>query len=99
MQLFALGTGSMVKGAASMIFFPIGTVPLMLAFGVVSGLLSKGSTNKLLRFSGILIIFLGIIMGRRGLTIVGVSLPSYNSLTNYMKSSSGSTGSLIVAHW
>lgn len=30
MQLFALGTGSAVKGALSMLMFAIGTVPLML---------------------------------------------------------------------
>ena len=74
MQLFALGTGSPLKGALSMFIFAIGTVPLMLTFGAISGLLSKGYTKKLLKFSGVLIIVLGLIMGNRGLALAGVNI-------------------------
>lgn len=74
MQIFALGTGSAVAGALSMFMFSLGTVPLMLAFGAVSGLLSKGYTKQLLKFSGILIIVLGIIMGNRGLALAGMNM-------------------------
>ncbi len=78
MQLFALGTGSAFKGALSMFFFALGTVPLMLTFGAVSGLLSKNNTNKLLKFSGILVVVLGLVMGSRGLALAGVNLPTIN---------------------
>jgi plastocyanin domain-containing protein len=54
--------------------FAIGTVPLMLTFGAISGLLSKGYTKKILKFSGVLIIVLGIIMGNRGLALAGVNI-------------------------
>ena len=64
MQIFALGTGSATSGALSMFMFALGTVPLMLTFGAVSGLLSKGYTKKILKFSGVLIIVLGIIHGQ-----------------------------------
>ncbi|MGB4438584.1 MAG: sulfite exporter TauE/SafE family protein [Sedimentibacter sp.] len=74
MQLFALGTSSPIKGALAMFVFSIGTVPLMLTFGGLSGLLSKGYTKKLLKLSGVLIIVLGLIMGNRGLAIVGINL-------------------------
>jgi sulfite exporter TauE/SafE/plastocyanin domain-containing protein/copper chaperone CopZ len=74
MQLFALGTGSMSKGALSMFVFAIGTVPLMLTFGAISGLLSKGYTKKILKLSGVLVIVLGLIMGNRGLAIFGINL-------------------------
>lgn len=74
MQLFALGTGSVTKGALSMFMFSIGTVPLMLTFGAVSGILSKGYTKKILKFSGVLIIVLGLIMGNRGLALAGINL-------------------------
>ncbi|WP_251859995.1 sulfite exporter TauE/SafE family protein [Clostridium sp. Marseille-Q2269] len=84
MQLFALGTGSAVKGALSMFIFSLGTVPLMLTFGVLSGLLSKGYTKRLLKFSGILIVVLGLIMGNRGLAIVGINL---NPMTAFAKDS------------
>lgn len=82
MQLFALGTGSPVKGALSMFIFALGTVPLMLTFGAISGLLSKGYTKKLLKFSGVLIIVLGLIMGNRGLALAGININPLSLLTS-----------------
>lgn len=81
MQLYALGTGSASAGALSMLLFSLGTVPLMLLFGAISGLLSKGYTKQLLKFSGFLIIVLGIIMGNRGLALAGVGIPNISTLT------------------
>ncbi|NLM14200.1 MAG: heavy metal transport/detoxification protein [Epulopiscium sp.] len=74
MQLYALGTGSAIKGALSMFMFSVGTVPLMLVFGALSGLLSKNYTKKMLKFSGILIIVLGLMMGNRGFALAGINL-------------------------
>jgi sulfite exporter TauE/SafE/plastocyanin domain-containing protein/copper chaperone CopZ len=74
MQLFALGTGSALKGSLSMFVFSLGTVPLMLTFGALSGLLSKGYTKKILKFSGVLIIALGLIMGNRGFVLAGINV-------------------------
>jgi sulfite exporter TauE/SafE/plastocyanin domain-containing protein/copper chaperone CopZ len=74
MQLYALGTGSAFKGAASMFIFALGTVPLMLTFGAISGLLSKGYTKTLLKFGGIFIIVLGLMMGQRGFALAGINL-------------------------
>ncbi|UZQ48910.1 sulfite exporter TauE/SafE family protein [Clostridium kluyveri] len=87
MQLFALGTGSAVKGALSMFMFAIGTVPLMLTFGAISGILSKGYTKKILKFSGVLIIVLGLIMGNRGLALTGMSINPLTYISNYLASS------------
>nr|WP_202117326.1 sulfite exporter TauE/SafE family protein [Clostridium chromiireducens] len=75
MQLYALGTGSAAAGAISMFLFSLGTVPLMLVFGAISGLLSKGYTKQLLKFSGILVVILGLIMGNRGLALAGIGTP------------------------
>ncbi|KAJ53545.1 sulfite exporter TauE/SafE/plastocyanin domain-containing protein [Clostridium tetanomorphum] len=85
MQLFALGTGSAIKGALSMFMFSIGTVPLMLTFGALSGLLSKGYTKKILKFSGVLIIVLGIIMGNRGLVLAGININPMTALVSSSK--------------
>lgn len=74
MQIFALGTGSAAAGAFSMFMFSIGTVPLMLTFGALAGLLSKGYTQKILKFSGVLIIMLGLIMSNRGLALAGMNM-------------------------
>ena len=87
MQLYALGTGSAVSGALSMFVFSLGTVPLMLVFGAVSGLLSKGYTKQLLKFSGILVVVLGIIMGNRGLALAGVGVPNMNTLAQALSGS------------
>lgn len=80
MQLYALGTGSALNGALAMFVFSLGTFPLMLGFGAISGFLSKGYTKQLLKFSGFLVIILGIIMGNRGLALAGVRVPSINTL-------------------
>lgn len=90
MQLYALGTGSAISGALSMFLFSLGTVPLMLTFGALSGLLSKGYTKKILKMSGFLVIILGIIMGNRGLALAGVGIPNFMDIReNSAMSSSG----------
>lgn len=93
MQLFALGTGSATKGALSMFMFAIGTVPLMLTFGALSGLLSKGYTKKILKVSGVLIIILGLIMGNRGFALAGINL---NPLTALADASIGSSNANVA---
>lgn len=75
MQLYALSTGSASAGALSMFIFALGTMPLMLSFGSISALLSKHATTRLLKFSGLFIIALGLIMTNRGLSLAGVGLP------------------------
>ncbi|MEH7107260.1 urease accessory protein UreH domain-containing protein [Bacillus sp. JJ1764] len=82
MQIYALGTGSALSGALSMFMFAIGTVPLMLTFGALTGLLSKGYTKKILKFSGILIVVLGLIMSNRGLALAGMNIGPTTMLSN-----------------
>ncbi|WHY76039.1 sulfite exporter TauE/SafE family protein [Neobacillus sp. WH10] len=82
MQLYALGTGSAISGALSMFMFAIGTVPLMLTFGALSSLLSKGYTKKILKFSGILIVVLGLVMSNRGFALAGMNLSPASLLAN-----------------
>ncbi len=74
MQLYALGTGSPVKGALSMFFFSLGTAPLMAGFGIVTSVIKGSLGKKMLKTSGVLVIFLGIIMMNRGLSLSGYSL-------------------------
>lgn len=72
MQLYALASGSFLKGATSMFVFALGTIPLMLIFSLAMNLINVKSTKKLMKFSGILIILLGFIMTNRGLTVLGI---------------------------
>ena len=71
MQLYALGTGSAIGGALSMFVFSLGTVPIMLAFGSITGFLGKNSTKTLLKSCGIFVVILGLLMGSRGLALSG----------------------------
>lgn len=79
MQIYALGTGSFVAGAASMLFFSLGTVPLMFGLGAVSSLLGSRFTQKMMKASALLVIVLGVIMVGRGLNLSGVALASPGS--------------------
>lgn len=91
MQIYALGTGSALTGALSMFMFSIGTVPLMLSFGALSGLLSNGYTKKILKFSGILIIVLGLIMSNRGLALAGVQTGPLDIMASVGETSANSS--------
>ncbi len=81
MQLYALATGSIVSGALSMLFFALGTIPLMLLFGVISSLLTKKGSKNLLKISGAIVLVLGISMANRGLAILGIDFTSVNVLS------------------
>lgn len=75
MQLYALSTGSPIKGALSMFLFSIGTVPLLFAFGALSSFLNKKFTTKMMTVSAILVVFLGIFMFNNGIGLSGIVLP------------------------
>lgn len=74
MQIYALGTGSIALGAASMFMFSLGTVPLMLGLGVTGSFLSNKFTKSMFRISAVLVVVLGIIMIDRGFNLSGTSL-------------------------
>lgn len=72
MQLYALGTGSMLGGALSMLTFGLGTVPLMFSFGAVSSFLSGKFTRNMMKFSAALVMALGLVMIGRGMSLSGL---------------------------
>ncbi|PYG84307.1 sulfite exporter TauE/SafE [Ruminiclostridium sufflavum DSM 19573] len=86
MQIYALGTGSVLAGALSMFLFSLGTVPLMLGLGVASSFLSSKFTHKMMKVSAVLVMILGIVMLNRGLALSGVSI---NPVAANSASSSG----------
>lgn len=75
MQIVALSTGSAVLGALSMLSFSLGTVPLMLGFGLISGRLNRKHRRVMLTVSAMLIFVMGLNMVGNGLALSGVSLP------------------------
>lgn len=86
--VMAAGTGSWVEGAKLLFVFGLGTLPVMLGFGFFAGFISKNVTHKILKFSGIVVIVLGIIMLNNGLVLTGSGL-DVNSLASSFKASSG----------
>ncbi len=76
MQVYALGTGSLLAGALSMFLFSLGTVPLLLGFGAISSLLSAKFNRRMLKASGVLVMALGLVMFTRGMSLFGVALPA-----------------------
>ena len=79
MYVMAAGTGSWSQGAASLLFFGLGTLPLLLGFGFLTSLLSANLTPKLLKASGVIVMILGAIMLNRGLAVTGTGV-DFNTL-------------------
>ena len=76
MQIYALSTGSILRGALSMLLFSLGTVPLMLGLGLFSGRLNRKNAGYMLTVSALLIFVMGIHMTGNGLTLSGFSVSS-----------------------
>ena len=75
MQLYALSVGSWWMGALSMLCFSLGTVPLMLGFGLLGGRLNQRFTKPMRLVSGALILVMGTAMLSNGAALAGVRLP------------------------
>ncbi len=72
MQLYALSAGSWWRGALSMFSFCLGTLPLMLGFGLVSGKLMQRYAKPMRVISSVLVLVMGVNAMVSGLTLVGV---------------------------
>ncbi|MEO0084652.1 MAG: sulfite exporter TauE/SafE family protein [candidate division WOR-3 bacterium] len=70
-QFYALGTGSVWSGALSMFFFALGTVFLMFGFGYFVSSISGKQVKRMMKVSGVVVIFLGLFMLNRGLANFG----------------------------
>ncbi|MFM8330825.1 MAG: sulfite exporter TauE/SafE family protein, partial [Candidatus Methylumidiphilus sp.] len=72
MYVMAAGTGSALEGGKLMLVFGLGTLPVMLGFGLLTSLASASLAPKITRFSGAIVLALGAIMLNRGLVLSGV---------------------------
>ncbi len=82
LYIFAAGTGSPIAGAQALFFFGLGTLAPLLTFGVVSNFLSAAFSRNIVKFSGILVIILGLAMATNGLNLLGVGILPSDSLEN-----------------
>ena len=73
MQIYALSTGSIIKGALSMFLFSAGTVPLMFVLSATASFLSRKWTDKAMKIGAVLVLLLGLSMLSYGLKLSGLS--------------------------
>jgi len=77
MQLYALSTGSPIRGGVSMFLFCAGTVPLMFALGAAGGILSgvrEGAfSRRAMQVGAILVAAMGVVMFTNGWSGTGFS--------------------------
>ena len=94
MQLYALSTGSPVKGAVAMFLFSIGTVPLMFLFGALGSFLNKRFAGRMMKVSAVLVVTLGVFMLGNGLSLSGIGLPSISSFTSQANASTANIANI-----
>ncbi len=80
LQLYAITTGSFMSGALTLMAFALGTAPALLALGWASGSLKGKAGRFFFKFSGALVVVLGLWNIQNGLTIAGypLSFPSFS---------------------
>ena len=76
MQLAALASLSPIKGALSMLFFSLGTVPLMLGLGSLTAALGQRFNRAVLRAGAVMVAVMGLAMLSQGAALAGWSLPA-----------------------
>lgn len=87
MQVYALTTGSFIKGALSMFLFGLGTVPLMLFTGVILNMVKGKGKIIINKVSSVLILLLSIVMLNRGLLSLNIDvLKILNNYDNFTAS-------------
>ncbi len=67
MYVLAAGTASPWEGAKVMFLFGVGTLPVLLGFGLFAGFLSGRMLQNFFKISGVMVISLGLIMVTKGL--------------------------------
>lgn len=91
MYLYAIGSGSFKIGAISLGVFGIGTLPVMLGFGGLITVVSRKTTNRILKISAILVFIIGLIMINTGLALTGSTYDFQSIKTRLTESGNSAT--------
>ena len=75
-QLYAMTSGGALQGALSMLFFCLGTIPLVFGFGVAAKLLQKRWKDRMLQASAALLVLFGVFMVQNNLALTGWGQPA-----------------------
>lgn len=86
MQVYALSTGSFIKGALSMFLFSLGTVPLMLGVGIFYSFIKGKAKIILNKIASVLILILSLVMLNRGLLSLNIDITkAFTSTSTYQE--------------
>ncbi len=98
MYIFAAGTGSTIEGAKIMFVFGLGTLPLLLGFGIFASRISTKMTQNIVKYSGMLVIILGLVMLNRALVLYGsgYDIESLASKAGLIGAAANSTNNAIA---
>lgn len=77
MQLLALTSGSFLQGSLIMGVFALGTLPALLGISIVSSIAEGGFLRLFLKFSGTLVVLLGLYNLNNGLLLTGVDAAGF----------------------
>ena len=72
MWLYAMSSGSAVRGALVMLVFSLGTVPLLFLFGALQLFLPRGWMKYIVKGSAVLVVTLGLSMLVKGIRLFGM---------------------------
>ena len=75
MQLYAIASGGFLAGATSMFSFCLGTVPLVLLFGVAASILKMSWRKRMLQLGAALLVLMGFFTVQNNLILAGVMFP------------------------
>lgn len=81
MQVYALSTGSFMRGAFSMFLFGLGTIPLMLSTGIILNLVKGKGRIIINKIASVLILILSLVMLNRSLLTLNIDI--FKCFNNY----------------
>lgn len=94
MQIVALASGSPVAGAASMLLFSLGTVPLMLGLGSIVTTLGRKFVHQMMTVGAVLVTTLGLAMVSQGTSLAGVLSPGLLTVAVVLLAAAGVVASV-----
>lgn len=73
LQIYVLSKGNWMQGASTMFFFALGTLPALLSLSAVSSFAKGAFQRYFLKFSGVMVLIIGLSNVGNGLSLLGVN--------------------------
>ncbi len=86
LQLYVLSKGDVMTGALTMLAFSLGTLPALMSLSAISSFAKGAFQRHFLKFSGVLVIMLGVFNVNNGLALTGSNF----NLGSILQASGGS---------